>query len=461
MFGAPGSSSIRNMACSPYAPVYILAATGLAVMWRAGRDSRRLAVETTIAFVALTATVGAFRIWWGGTASPGRPLASGLLLLALPISMAAAAAPVASAQRAAHHVLLWISVGIAATLMLAEQGLADQQRTRRNIIVAGVLGAVRRRLVAGADVHFSRSADGVAALDVWLLVAGVAAFIISRWRTKTAGRRRACRADDARCGTAGARLRDAGSAARSTATDLEPRVALASRPARQVRHRLAADCDSLRSISRRVGGVGPAVRVASCRTGHAPRSATHSRAPQRPILIAGGTLSGGCANGQEGCRAARRSVCRLGATNRRGRRGRFSRRPVRTGASTSILPVDASFVGFRGGTDLERAIGRLTIKPISVVDESARLARPHRALDLAVRERLGAVPRQKFVSGGDGAVGARRPHVAGDDQPPERHDPADVADSHGPRTQPRHNQHARVAGNADARGGGAEGDHPA
>ena len=38
------------------------------------------------------------------------------------------------------------------------------------------------------------------------------------------------------------------------------------------------------------------------------------------------------------------------------------------------LPVDAGFVGFRGSNDLERVLGRLTIKPISVVDEGAR---PH------------------------------------------------------------------------------------
>ena len=165
VFGAPGLLFDQEYGVLAYAPVYILAATGLAVMWRAGRDSRRLAVETTIAFMALTATVGAFRIWWGGTASPGRPLASGLLLLALPISMAAAAAPVSSVQRAAHHVLLWVSVGIAATLMLAEQGLLINNGRDGTSSLLEVLVLVRRSLVAGADLHFSRSADSVAALD--------------------------------------------------------------------------------------------------------------------------------------------------------------------------------------------------------------------------------------------------------------------------------------------------------
>jgi hypothetical protein len=36
------------------------------------------------------------------------------------------------------------------------------------------------------------------------------------------------------------------------------------------------------------------------------------------------------------------------------------------------LPADANFVAFRGSPDLERTIQRLTITPLSVIDESAR-----------------------------------------------------------------------------------------
>ena len=89
--------SIRNTGCSRYAPVYILAATGLCQMWRAGGELRRQAIEITLIFGALLATVGAFRIWWGGSAAPARPLASGLLLLLLPIAVAFRAAPAGSA----------------------------------------------------------------------------------------------------------------------------------------------------------------------------------------------------------------------------------------------------------------------------------------------------------------------------------------------------------------------------
>jgi hypothetical protein len=46
-----------------------------------------------------------------------------------------------------------------------------------------------------------------------------------------------------------------------------------------------------------------------------------------------------------------------------------------TGAHWAVdfdLPLDANFVGFRGSTDVERAVSRLTIRPLALVDEGAR-----------------------------------------------------------------------------------------
>jgi hypothetical protein len=47
------------------------------------------------------------------------------------------------------------------------------------------------------------------------------------------------------------------------------------------------------------------------------------------------------------------------------------------------LPVNSNFVAFRGSRELERAIGRVTITPISVFDESAR---PRVPIVLATRQ---------------------------------------------------------------------------
>ena len=122
VFGAPGLFFDQEYGLLAFAPVYLLAATGLYKMWRSGGESRRLAIELVIVFGALVATVGAFRIWWGGTSAPARPLASGLLLLAVPIATAFRSAPQGSARRAGQHLLLWTGIGIGLTLALAQDG---------------------------------------------------------------------------------------------------------------------------------------------------------------------------------------------------------------------------------------------------------------------------------------------------------------------------------------------------
>ena len=70
-----------------YAAAYVLAKFGLWTMVRRPGRLGRVSLEIGLLFAALTVTVGAFRIWWGGWAAPGRPLMSGLLLLMLPMAV--------------------------------------------------------------------------------------------------------------------------------------------------------------------------------------------------------------------------------------------------------------------------------------------------------------------------------------------------------------------------------------
>jgi hypothetical protein len=373
VFGAPGLFFDQEYGVLAYAPVYILAATGLVVMWRAGSDRRRLAVETTLAFLALTATVGAFRIWWGGTSSPGRPLASGLLLLALPISVAAAAAPIGSAQRAAHHVLLWISIGIAATLMLGQRGLLlgnGRDGTSSLLEYWSPSGDVWS--VAPTFIFHEAPTAWLHSL-MWLLVAGVAAFIISRWRTRTAG-----------------------SAALVALTTLiaallvltfvmpllphDPPLPMSSVAARSRRVLL----DKFDTVSRpiairydpfRVDSAASILSLASLSVEPGAR-----RDPQPIRVLHNGRFSLPAGRYQadfEWTGTLPRSVpmsLQIGSDEPAWQTWQVQ---PQAGAHWGVdfdLPVDAGFVGFRGGTDLERAMGRLTIKPVSVVDESAR---PH------------------------------------------------------------------------------------
>ena len=76
--GGPGLLFDQEHGLLALAPVYVLAATGLWQMWRAGDRcgdwrSRLLYLRR------LAGTVGAFGIWWGGVAT-GPPIVSGLLL---------------------------------------------------------------------------------------------------------------------------------------------------------------------------------------------------------------------------------------------------------------------------------------------------------------------------------------------------------------------------------------------
>jgi hypothetical protein len=120
--GGPGLFFDQEYGIVAYAPVLALAFIGLIHMLRAGGDEARRALEVTMVLAALVATVGAFHIWWGGSAAPGRPVASAVLLLGVPIASFFAAARERPAARAACQALLAISVAVALALATKQDG---------------------------------------------------------------------------------------------------------------------------------------------------------------------------------------------------------------------------------------------------------------------------------------------------------------------------------------------------
>ncbi len=122
-FGVPGLLFDQEYGLLAYAPAYVLAAFGFWTMLRRPGALRRVGLELLVVFGALMVTVGAFRIWWGGSAAPGRPIVSGLLVLLLPMTVQLGTAAAGSARRAAQHLLIWTGACLAVVLVTAQDGL--------------------------------------------------------------------------------------------------------------------------------------------------------------------------------------------------------------------------------------------------------------------------------------------------------------------------------------------------
>jgi len=371
-FGAPGLLFDQEYGLLAFAPVYILAATGLFQMWRSGAELRRQAIEITFIFTALLVTVGAFRIWWGGTSAPARPLASGLLLLALPIAMAFRSAPAGTPRRAAQHLLLWISIGIAITLAVSHEGLLiNNGRDGTSTLLEFWSPRWELWTLAPTFIAHEWPTAWLHALW-WLAIAGVAAVVLAKSRVTRPGMSALVAAT-----TLGAALMivavtlpwlpadpplprvDLGARSRLAALDgFDSRV----RPAAMVYDplRRGATVDVLPQL---VLGVRPMQR-----TDPQPIRVIHNGR----FALPAGTYK---IDVQFGDRPPDRAVPLSLQVGRIGPPLQTWTLQPQAGQrwETSLwLPVDANFVALRGPVELERAIDAITITPTAVVDAGAR-----------------------------------------------------------------------------------------
>ncbi len=370
--GAPGLLFDQEYGLLALAPVYILAATGLVHLWRAGGELRQRAIEITVIFLALLATVGAFGIWWGGTSAPGRPIVSGLPLLMLPIAAAFRAAPLGSARRAAHHLLLWISIGIAITLTISEDGLLINNARDGTSALLG-FWSPRWELWTLAPTFIGHPWT-IAALQTgwWLAIAFGAAFVLARVRTVRAGA-----AALSAAGTLAAALIaiaitmpllpadpplprvDLGARARLAALDgFDARVRPASMVYDPLRRGAAAEV-----VPQLTLGVRPMQR-----TDKQPVRVIHNGRFSLPA----GTYQ---IEVQFNDRAAEREwplALQIGRVGPPLQSWTIQAEPRQSWTTTLWLPVNASFVGIRGPNEMERAIDSITITPTAVVDAGAR-----------------------------------------------------------------------------------------
>jgi len=370
VFGGPGLLFDQEYGLLPYAPVYVLVVVGLWAMWRQDVEHRRRALEIALTFVALLGTVGAFRIWWGGTASPGRPLTAGLLLLAYPIAMAFRAAPVSTARRAAHHLLLWVSVGAAGILFASQNGLLVTNRRDGTSSLLEYLSPRWPAWSLAPSFIYHEAPTALLHTGIWLLLATLSALALARFRTPRPGV--ASLAAFTIC--ASALLLGSVIVPLVPVTPPWPRIDV------RARARLPL-LDEFDTTARPLGVEYSPLRLVSA--ADLSRRATLIVEPglrddPQPVRV--------LHNGRFSLPAGRYRIdidwserrtgetiaLQIGRTGREWRSWNVEPRPGERWTTEFMVPVDASFVGLRGTPELENTIRQISITPLSIVDAARR-----------------------------------------------------------------------------------------
>ena len=322
-------------------------------------------------FGALLCTVGAFHLWWGGTASPGRPVASGVLLLGLPIASLFASTTARPSARAGCHVLLASSLAIACALAVAQDGaLLHNDRDGSaalldwasptwpvwsafpSFIAGSLAGAIERTLawlalgiVVAGLVHLLRPRGfGAAATATLALGFAGAVTLVSMANTATA--LPAALTPEARDRVPLLDRFDAGRRPTTILYDPVSRIASAD------------------ALSRVTLIARPGLRTA----------------PQPLDLLWNARFA--LPAGEYRVQLARPGAAVATDTTlalQVGRTGPPLERWDVTGPMWEhrfVLPIDAVFVGFRAPSDLGKGDGELRITPVRVVDEGKRVTRP-------------------------------------------------------------------------------------
>lgn len=121
--GLPGLLFDQEYGVVAVAPILALVPIGWWRLWNAGDAGRRLVLETALPLLTLAVTVGAYAMWWGGSAPPGRQLVAALPLTAVPVAWLWRELAGSPVRRAALVMLLLIGLALTGTLVLARDGM--------------------------------------------------------------------------------------------------------------------------------------------------------------------------------------------------------------------------------------------------------------------------------------------------------------------------------------------------
>ncbi|MEZ5290006.1 MAG: hypothetical protein R2745_02905 [Vicinamibacterales bacterium] len=379
-FGVPGLLFDQEYGLLVYAPAYLLAFAGFGTMIRRPGPLRRLGLEVLVVFGALLFTVGAFRIWWGGSAAPGRPLTSGLPLLMLPVAIQIGAAGTSATRRAAQHVLIWTGATLAAVLVLAQNGLLlANDRDGTSALLAWL--SARWPLWTVAPTFIAHEAPReLVDVAMWALAAVAGSWALRRARVTNRGA-----AALAALGLVLATVVVGAAIVRALPPADPPLPGIDLR----ARARLPA-LDSFDRVTRPLAiryapfHVSRAAEVESLLAlGVTPGLRTD---PQPVRVLHNGRFSLPAGRYRVDVRwASRRPLpARAGSTLalQVGRIGpplttwTVDPAPDGTWSAEFWLPLDAAFVGLRGDGAVERSVAAVTFSPLDVVDAGSRTVTP-------------------------------------------------------------------------------------
>ncbi len=380
LFGVPGLLFDQEYGLLTYAPAYVLAGFGFWTMLRRPGPLRRVGLELLLVFGALIGTVGAFRIWWGGSAAPGRPITSGLLVLLLPMTVQLGTAAAGSARRAAQHLLIWTGACLAVVILTAQDGfLVNNGRDGTSSLLEWL--SPRWPLWKLAPTFVAHEAWR-ALLDtaVWLAVVGLGSWGLARVRAATRG------AASLAAITASGLALIAGAIAVRQLPAAEPPLPDINLDARA---RLAA-LDTFDHVSRPFTlrfaplSVSSAVDVESSLFVGATPGLRPEPQPLRVLHNGRFSLPAGryraviqwAARDPLPARDGARVGLQVGRIGGPLTTWTVTPTPGGTWSEEFWLPVDAGFVGLRGEADLERSIAALRFEAVDVEDLGVRTVTP-------------------------------------------------------------------------------------
>jgi hypothetical protein len=201
-YGAATQTSLRNLLVGgpalfvdqeygvfAYAPALMLALPGLWCLWRDGGSARRLGVEIALATGALAATVGAYQMWWGGSAAPGRQVGAALLLLGVPIARWTAHVAAEPLRRALVRALVLIGLAVSLAMVVGRAGLlvANGRDGTSQLLEWLGPGHELARALPSAIAMRDRPAVFFGVVAIWLAAALAASWLARRWRQPSAG----------------------------------------------------------------------------------------------------------------------------------------------------------------------------------------------------------------------------------------------------------------------------------